>query len=211
MISWLTGEVISKDTDSCTLNVNGVGYLVALTSKHLDKLTISDHVEMHIEMHVRENEIRLFGFSSKSEKSWFNLLTSVQGVGPKVGLAILSTFSLQDLSSAIYHQDKKIISQANGVGPKMAMRLVTELKDKIPSDLHVLTPASHASTTGQPTASNMDHIPSQAVTEAESALVNLGYQKHDILRAMSALGIDQLENTDTGTLIRLTLKELAKG
>ena len=211
MIGWLKGIIQKIGVDHCIIDVQGVGYVVSLTSRHLELLGEGEETEIFIEMHVRENEIRLFGFSSMAEKQWFTLLTSVQGVGPKVGLAILSTLSIQEITSAITMQDKAMMGRANGVGPKMATRLVNELKDKIPTELSSLAGASPKAMNESDMAALEKNMSSSARAEAISGLQNLGYQLADINTALIALDGEITEETETGTLIRLALKELAKG
>ena len=131
MIAKLRGLVDALGEDSCIIDVNGVGYLVFASAKTLSKLVVGAEASLLIETVVREDSISLFGFYDAWEKEWFNTLTKVQGVGAKVCLAILSVLSPLQLAQAVSAQDKNSFTRASGVGPKLAARIVTELKDKI--------------------------------------------------------------------------------
>src|SRR3954451_25067638 len=134
MIGKLTGVLDSFGEDHVILDVNGVGYVVTCSSRTLQRLPArGEPASLAIETQVREDAIRLFGFLSDAERDWFRLLQSVQGVGSKVALAILGTLAPADLGSAIALQDKVAVSRAQGVGPKLAARIVAELKDKVPT------------------------------------------------------------------------------
>jgi holliday junction DNA helicase RuvA len=134
MIGKLKGILDSYGEDFVVIDVNGVGYVVHCSARTLQALPAAgEAVELAIETHVREDQIRLFGFLSPGEREWFRLLQTVQGVGTKVALAILSTFKLGDLASAIATRDRAAITRTPGVGPKVAERIVTELKDKAPA------------------------------------------------------------------------------
>ncbi|MGL4325056.1 MAG: Holliday junction branch migration protein RuvA, partial [Beijerinckiaceae bacterium] len=157
-----------------------------------------------IETQVREDAIRLFGFRSDAERDWFRLLQSVQGVGAKVALAILSTLDAGALATAIGTQDKAAVARTSGVGPKLAQRIVTELKDKAPV-FGSVDPA-----VVQLTGDLADKRASGPVTDAVSALVNLGYGQPQAAAAVAAAVKAGGEEAETGTLIRLALKELAR-
>lgn len=132
MIAHLKGLLVSTDTDHAVVDVGGVGYLIGMSARSLGALgTVGSAVTVHTEMLVGEDFIRLVGFASESERDWFRLLTGVQGVGARVALAILSALGPAELHSAIVHQDKAMVARANGVGPKLAERIVRELKDKV--------------------------------------------------------------------------------
>ena len=133
MIAKLKGLVDTIGEDSCIIDVNGVGYLVFASAKTLGRLVLKGSVSLLIETVVREDSITLFGFADPLEKEWFNTLTKVQGVGAKVALSILSVLLPSQLAQAVAAQDKNSFARANGVGPKLAARIVTELKDKIVS------------------------------------------------------------------------------
>ncbi|SCA56796.1 Holliday junction ATP-dependent DNA helicase RuvA [Candidatus Terasakiella magnetica] len=206
MIAKLKGLVDSLGEDWVVLDVNGVGYLVFASSKTLAKLAkVGEACSLLIETHVREDHIHLYGFADAAERDWFKLLTTVQGVGAKVGLALLSALSAEDIVHAIAAQDKKALTQANGVGPKVATRILTELKDK--AGAIALSPTSSAGAD----SSSQGGTPSfgGAPVEAASALVNLGYGRSEALAAVSKAnkklgGEGQLQD-----LIREALAELS--
>ncbi len=203
MIAKLKGLIDTVFDDNAIIDVNGVGYLVWCSSKTLSKLEVGTAIALHIETVVKEDSFTLYGFVDAHEKNAFNIITKVQGVGPKVGLAILSALSPNDIANAIMAQDKAMIGQANGVGPKLAMRILTELKDKAAQfGFGSVEVANFVENT---TARVAD--PS-AMEDAVSALVNLGYAKIDAYRAVNvALKVN--ENANVATLIKLSLKELA--
>jgi holliday junction DNA helicase RuvA len=203
MIGKLKGLIDSVDEDALVIDVNGVGYVVAASSRTLRNLPrIGEAATLHIETQVREDSIRLFGFLAVQERDWFRLLQTVQGVGAKVALAILGVLSSADLAGAIARQDKAMVARAPGVGPKLAARLVLELKDKAPllgvSDL------------GGDIASAAPARLPQPAQDAVLALVNLGYARPQaslaVARGVAALGAE----AQTAALIRLGLKELAQ-
>ena len=205
MIGKLKGMIDSYGEDFIIVDVNGVGYVVHCSARTLQALPAQgEPVTLAIETHVREDQIRLFGFTSDIEREWFRLLQTVQGVGAKVALSVLSTFKPGDLASAIAMGDKAAIRRSPGVGPKVAERLVIELKDKAPaySDLDpaVIRLSGELSDKRAP----------QPVRDAVSALVNLGYGQPQAAAAISAASRNAGEGADTATLIRQGLKELAK-
>jgi Holliday junction DNA helicase RuvA len=157
-----------------------------------------------IETHVREDQIRLFGFLSDVEREWFRLLQTVQGVGTKVALAVLSTLDPGELASAIAVRDKAAVARTPGVGPKVAERIVTELKDKAPAYANIDPAVVRLS--GQVE----DRRAPQPVADAVSALINLGYGQPQAAAAIAAAARTAGEGADTPRLIRLGLKELAK-
>jgi len=198
MIAQLTGLVAQRNEASCVIDVNGVGYLVHASSRTLAALP--DRATLLTEMQVREDAITLFGFAQSEERDWFRLLTTVQGVGGRVALNILSTLSSRDLVAAIAAGDKASLGRANGVGPKLAARLATELRDKVggmPAGAGLAVPGA-AMPTGSPAG------------DAVSALTNLGYRRPEteaaVHRATERLGTD----TTLDALIREGLKELAR-
>lgn len=209
MIAKLRGFVDSVYEDGCIVDVGGVGYLVSASSRTLGKLAKGAEVSLLIETVVREDSISLYGFYDAWEKEWFNTLTKVQGVGAKVCLSILSALSPAQLAQAVSAQDKNSFLRASGVGPKLAARLVTELKDKI-----VLIPGADVSLAD--VSGSVAAVP-QAATPAEdntaedviSALVNLGYQRLEAYHIVSKV---YAENADKSVseLIRLSLKEFAR-
>ena len=134
MIGKLSGKIDSVSGSHVIIDVGGVGYVVTCSSRTLRNIgAVGDPATLRIETHVREDAISLFGFADTVEQDWFKLLTTVQGVGAKVALAILGSLSPEQLAQAIAAQDKAVMAQADGVGPKLALRLVTELKDKVPA------------------------------------------------------------------------------
>jgi Holliday junction DNA helicase RuvA len=165
---------------------------------------MGQEVSLAIETHVREDAIRLFGFTSEVERSWFQTLQTIQGVGSKVALAVLGTLSPQDLANAIALQNWAAVEQAPGVGKKLAQRIVAELKDKAPA-LSVAGLAVPAAKAGSAAPQRDD-----AVAEAISALTNLGYQPGQASQAVAAAMADLGDKADTPKLIRAGLKELAR-
>jgi Holliday junction DNA helicase RuvA len=203
MIGKLKGIVDSYGEDFVILDVQGVGYVVHCSARTLQKLPgAGEAAALAIETQVREDSIRLFGFSSDAERDWFRLLQSVQGVGAKVALAILSILAPGELAAAVATQDKAMVARASGVGPKLAARIVAELKDKAPAFAAidpVVARLSGEEETGAP----------QAAQDAISALVNLGYGRPQAAAAVAASLKAIGEAADAGALIRRGLKELA--
>jgi Holliday junction DNA helicase RuvA len=204
MIGKLKGVVDAYGEDFVLIDVHGVGYVVFCSSKTLQALPgVGEAATLWIETHVREDAIRLYGFRNEAEQAWFRLLQGVQGVGAKVALSIQSTLGASDLAGAIASGDKALVARAPGVGPKLAQRLCSELKDKAPvigmvdPKLAALSGALEAKAAPAP------------VREAVSALVNLGYGQAQaqaaVARAIAQLG----DSAETGQLIRQGLKELA--
>ncbi len=205
MIGKLKGILDSIGDETIIIDVGGVGYEVHCSTRTLTSLpSIGAAVSIAIETHVRETEIKLFGFSDDLERDWFKLLQSVQGVGAKVALAIQSTLSAGELASAIALQDKAMVSRAPGVGPKVAQRIVLELKNKVPAY------SGDAAAEMGLAAAIGDGVASNAVQDAVSALGNLGYSSQQAVGAVSAVLNKAGEDADSATLIRLGLKELAR-
>ena len=208
MIARLTGTLAETAADHAVLDVGGVGYLVQLSTRTLGALgPIGGNVMLFTEMQVREDAITLFGFGSAAERDWFRLLTGVQGVGGRVALNILSALAPDELSAAIVHQDKAMVARANGVGPKLAERIVRELKDKVGAlgGLGVTLPASVAGGAGSampPAASN--------ARDAVSALMNLGFKPAEAGTAVAAAGEELGAEASLDALVRLALKKAAK-
>ena len=205
MIGKLKGVIDSYGEDFIVLDVQGVGYLVHCSARTMQALPAPGQpASLSIETHVREDQIRLFGFLSDAEREWFRLLQTVQGVGTRVALSVLSTLKPGDLASAVATRDKGMIARAPGVGPKVAERIVTELKDKAPAytaiDPAVVRLAGALDEKRAP----------QPVADAVSALVNLGYGEPQALAAIAAAARGAGEAADVAKLIRLGLKELAK-
>ena len=204
MIGKLKGIVDSYGEDWVIIDVQGVGYQVHCSSRTLSSLpTPGDATTLAIETHVRETEIKLFGFTGDLEREWFRLLQNVQGVGAKVALAILGTLTPNELASAIALQDKTAVSRAPGVGPKVAQRLVLELKDKGPA---LSGDASGTIGLQQELGAG---VANSAVQDAVSALTNLGYSSQQASVAVSAAMQNASEDAESGTLIRLGLRELS--
>jgi holliday junction DNA helicase RuvA len=205
MIGKLKGILDSYGEDFVVVDVNGVGYVVHCSARTLQALPApGEPVMLAIETHVREDQIRLFGFTADVEREWFRLLQTVQGVGTKVALAILGTLKPADLASAIAMRDKAMIVRTPGVGPKVAERIVTELKDKAPAYTDV-----------DPTVVRLSGAVDERrapapVADAVSALVNLGYGQPQAAAAVAAAARAAGEGADTRQLIRLGLKELSK-
>lgn len=204
MIGKLKGLIDSYGEDFVILDVNGVGYVVQCSSRTLQKLPqAGEAASLAIETQVREDAIRLFGFTSDAERDWFRLLQSVQGVGAKVALAILGILSPAELVTAVGTQDKAAVSRAPGVGPKLAARIVAEMKDKVPV-LSAVDPVV-AKLAGEDDAKGAP----KPVQDAISALVNLGYGRPQAAAAVAASVKALGESADTSALIRRGLKELA--
>jgi holliday junction DNA helicase RuvA len=205
MIGKLKGIIDSYGEDFIVVDVGGVGYLVHCSTRTLQALPgAGEPVTLSIETHVREDQIKLFGFTSDVEREWFRLLQTVQGVGTKVALAILGTLKPADLASAIAMRDKAAITRTPGVGPKVAERVVTELKDRAPA-LSAIDPAV-IKLSG---ALDERRAP-QPIADAVSALVNLGYGQPQAAAAIAAATREAGEGAETAKLIRLGLKELAR-
>lgn len=203
MIGKLSGIIDTLSTSSLILDVQGVGYQVNASARTLSRIgQKGDQASLLIDTHVREDAITLYGFADAAEQQWFRLLTSVQGVGAKVGLSILTSCPPERLGIVIASQDKAAITQADGVGPKLAVRILTELKDKaVKMDIcpAVKTKKYNEIITGAQEA-GIDQ-------DAVSALINLGYARADAYTAvMNAKG---KANDNLQTLIREALKELS--
>jgi Holliday junction DNA helicase RuvA len=204
MIGKLKGLVDSFGDDSALIDVGGVCYEVFCSSRTLQSMPrVGEASVVFIETIVREDMIRLYGFSSEAEKAWFNLLMTVQGVGARVALAILSALSPSEISSAIALQDKAMMGRASGVGPKLAIRLVTELKGKVPAH-----GAIDAGTLGLQSALG-EGLASGNITDAVSALTNLGYSSAQASAALAKIVAREGDDTPTEKLIRLGLRELS--
>jgi len=204
MIGKLKGIVDGFGDDVVHIDVNGVVYEVFCSGKTLGALPqVGQAAVVHTEMIVREDMIRLYGFFTEAEKAWFGVLTTVQGVGTRVALSILSTLTPAELSSAIALQDKAMIGRANGVGPKLAVRIITELKGKAP-----VGGAVDAGTLGLQAALG-EGVAGGNVSDAVSALVNLGYSSAQASAAVARVVGKEGDGLPTDRLIRLGLKELS--
>jgi Holliday junction DNA helicase RuvA len=205
MIGKLKGIIDSYGEDFIVLDVNGVGYLVQCSARTLQELPgVGQPITLSIETYVREDQIRLFGFRTDVEREWFRLLQTVQGVGAKVALSVLGTLKPADLASAIAMRDRAMVARTPGVGPKVAERIVTELKDKAPAFADLDPAVIRLS------GAIEDRRAPQPVVDAVSALVNLGYGQPQAAAAVAAAARSAGEGVDTARLIRLGLKELAK-
>lgn len=207
MIAKLKGLVDSLGDDWVVIDVSGVGYLVFCSARTLGRLSIGDAVALEIETHVREDHIHLYGFGDVSERDWFKLLTTVQGVGAKVGLGILSAISGDELTQAIAAGDKAMMTRAPGVGPKLAVRILSELKDKVAT--LALHQAGSTSLPGASAGATEISSDAKAVKEAASALVNLGYSPSDALGAASRAQANLGGAASVEALIPEALKELS--
>ncbi len=200
MIAKLTGLMDFVGDGFLILDVNGVGYRVFCSNQTLSKCSAKGmNMSLFIETQVREDHIHLFGFADAAEKEWFTVLTNVQGVGAKVGLAILSALTPNDLSLALATGDSKAFTRASGVGPKLAVRIVTELKGK----------AGTVGTTLADMPISGGDIPSGAMNEAISALVNLGYGRSEAGMVVGGV-LKSNPQANVSDIIRLSLKEIGQ-
>lgn len=205
MIGKLKGTVDEIAEDHVVIDVHGVCYVAFCSARTLGNLTgAGEAVVLHIETYVREDMIRLFGFQTTLERDWFRLLQSVQGVGAKVALGVLSTLPPSDLANAIALRDIAMVSRAPGVGKKVAERIVTELKNKAPAF------AGEASGTIGLKQELGEGVAPAPITDAVSALTNLGYSRDIAANAVAAALRVAGEGPDSAKLIRLGLKELAR-
>jgi holliday junction DNA helicase RuvA len=197
MIARLRGILTNFGADHAVIDVNGVGYLVSASSRTLSSLgAVGEEIVLHTEMLVAEDSIRLVGFASAAERDWFRLLTSVQGVGARVALAILSALSADEIHRAVASSDNAMVARAQGVGPKLALRIVNELRDKA---------GSIALGTGGPAApkGSQSH-------DATSALVNLGFRPADAAAAVAKAETEVGPEAGFDLLVRTALKKAAK-
>lgn len=205
MIAKLTGILDDTGPDWAIIDVGGVGYLVQCSVKTLTHLGIrGDRVVVHTEMQVSETDQRLIGFASAGERAWFRLLTAVQGVGSKVALAILSALSSEELQRACANGDAAMVARANGVGPKLASRIVNELKDKAGGI------ASFGAGPGVPPIDGIAAVPEGSVSaDAVSALQNLGFKPFVASTAVSKALEELGEEAGLNELVRVALKRAA--
>jgi Holliday junction DNA helicase RuvA len=205
MIGKLSGTVDTLQDDSVILDVGGVGYLVYCPSSTLSRLAVGSHASLMIEMKVSDDAIKLYGFASAEEREWFRLLQTVQNVGAKVALSVLSTLSPRDLQRALALSDKAMIGRAPGVGPKLALRIATELKDK---------PASLMAGGMMMRGEGEGHAPVLAprgpTAEAVTALVKLGYSESQAAEAVARAANDLGEAAETGALLREALRGMVR-
>lgn len=211
MIAKLTGRIDSASSDSVVLDVGGVGYLVFCSARTIAAVgSVAGTVSIPIETHVREDHIHLYGFLDEAERGAFRLLTTVQGVGAKLALAILSVLPADDLAQAIAAGDRAALTSAPGVGPKLGVRILTELKDKaalIAAPLGVASALAQAAPTSASTASPTG----AAAADAVSALVNLGYGRTEAYAAVARATRTRGTDVPVETLIRDGLANLAGG
>ena len=198
MIAHLKGRLDATGVDHAVIDVGGVGYLVGCSSRTLAAIgPVGEAATLFTEMLVAEDFIRLVGFASASERDWFRLLTGVQGVGARVALAILSALEPADVARAVATQDKATVARANGVGPKLAERIVRELKDKVGA-----VPVGPAAI-GQV-------MPVGAASDAVSALLNLGFRPAEAASAVTAAEEELGATASLDALVRLALRKAAK-
>ncbi|WP_230631793.1 Holliday junction branch migration protein RuvA [Sphingomonas sp. Leaf37] len=198
MIAHLKGRLDSTGVDYAVIDVGGVGYLIGASARTLAAIgPVGEAAMLHTEMLVAEDSIRLVGFARAEERDWYRLLTSVQGVGSRVALAILSALDTQEIARAVSAQDKAIVARANGVGPKLAERIVRELKDKVGTV--ALGPAAAAQV-----------MPVGAAADAVSALLNLGFRPAEAANAVGAAEEDLGPAATLDALVRLALRKAAK-
>ncbi|MET0364944.1 MAG: Holliday junction branch migration protein RuvA [Sphingobium sp.] len=201
MIAHLKGLLVSTGIDTAVIEVAGVGYLIGMSSRSLAALgRTGEAVTVHTEMLVGEDFLRLMGFATASERDWFRLLTGVQGVGAKVALAILSALEPGDLHRAVASQDKAMVARANGVGPKLAERIVRELKDRVGT-----MPIGSGGTTGSIVLPAGSHA-----EDAMSALGNLGFKPAEASTAVAAAVEELGEDASLDALVRMALRKAAK-
>ena len=198
MIARLTGTLVESAADHAVIDVNGVGYLILASSRTLSAIGgTGSQVTLYTELQVREDSMTLFGFGNPGEREWFRLLTGVQGVGGKVALSILSTLGPDELTQAVARQDKVAVSRANGVGPKLAERIVRELKDKVGGVALGPTGAAPVAATGH-------------AADAASALTGLGFKPAEANAAVAAAEAELGDGATFDALVRMALKKAAK-
>lgn len=214
MIGMLKGVVEAVGADEAVIDVNGVGYLVGCASRTLTRLEPGQSVTLHVETHVREDAFKLYGFLEDIERAWFVHLQTIQGVGAKAAFAILDTVPVSEIANAAALGDKSTFARAKGVGPKLATRIATELKDKAPPQGRSFTIglAPHASEGGADTPSapaSAEPVTGGARDDAVSALINLGYHESLARQAVATVLREAGETAPLNDVIRLSLKELA--
>jgi holliday junction DNA helicase RuvA len=202
MIGKLTGRIDFVGADQAIIDVGGVGYLVYCSSSTLMRLQVGASASLAVETKVSEDAIRLYGFLSPDEREWFRLLQTVQGVGARVALSVLSTLKLSEIERAVVLGDKSVVGRAQGVGPKLATRIVTELKDKAPAmALQRGVDLSDRAALQAPRPVEADAI---------SALVKLGYSQLAAGEAVARAGSQLGEKAALDALIRESLRQLAR-
>jgi len=197
MIARLSGVLAETGADHAVIDVQGVGYLVQLSGRTLQAIgAVGGDVKLLTDMQVREDAITLFGFGSAAERDWFRLLTSVQGVGGRVALAILTVLAPDEISRAVASGDKAMVARASGVGPKLALRIVTELKDKAGPALGPVVGGAAPS--------------GGAVQDALSALANLGFRPAEASAAVGAAADELGPDATLDALVRIALRKASK-
>ena len=201
MIARLRGRLDSRGADYLVIDVGGVGYLVHCSTRTLGALPgTGEALDLHVETQVRAESITLYGFADTGERSWFRVLQQVQGVGARVALGVLSVLTPEELARAVVSQDKAALTRANGVGPRLAGRILSELKDRLAGELAGAALPAQALAGG---------VVDGAVGGAVSALVNLGYGRSEALAAVARAAAAQGEGAGVEALIRAGLQELA--
>ena len=200
MIAKLRGRVDSIGDGEAVIDVGGVGYLVFAPARTLAELAVGQAADLAVETHVREDHIHLYGFSTIADRQMFRTLTTVQGVGAKVGLAILSVLTADDVARAVAAGDHAPFRRAGGVGPKLAQRIVAELKDRMPALTGAALPQAGRGAGPAPAG--------RAVDDAVSALVNLGYGRTEAFTVVSRTAHQLGEDTPVANLIGAALREL---
>ena len=228
MIGKISGTLSYKGVDHALIDVNGIGYEVYLSERTLAKApSVGKKISVYTELIVREDLMQLVGFVSRHEREWYRLLTGVQGVGSKAALKILGTIQISMLSRAILTGDINSVKAAQGIGPKIAQRIVSELKDKAPalmalsSDSHSENSAAAVSVEDEFKANNfneseviepndgLEGFSSQLQSEAMSALTNLGYSHHDAALAITSVLLEQNDLTEVSAVIKSALRNLS--
>ncbi|CAO3443722.1 Holliday junction ATP-dependent DNA helicase RuvA (EC 3.6.4.12) [Azospirillum argentinense] len=208
MIAKLTGVVDSVGTDWVVVDVNGVGYQVACSNRTLSRMAVGERRALVVETFIRDDRITLYGFADAGERDWFRLLTTIQGVGSRLALSILGVLDPDQLTRAIAAQDKTALTRADGVGPKVAARIVNELKDKVGNlTLGASAAAPAAGGKAAPAGGGPDNM---VMADAVSALVNLGYGRSEAFGAVVAAGRKLGDGAGVSELIRHGLKELSQ-
>ena len=202
MFYYLMGELTALESNFCVIDCGGVGYKLTISMTTAEMLAdkLGEKIKLYTELSVREDGVELFGFGSGKERSSYNMLTAVSGVGPKAAINILSVLTPDRLAMAVCTEDIKAISKAQNVGSKTAARIVLELKDKIAKEMPADSSVYSAPAGGSRTGINRGNL-----AEAAEALTALGYDKNTVSNAIS--GLDP--NADVGELIRLALKKLS--
>lgn len=196
MIGFVEGIIEYIDVDKIVVNNNGVGYNVFMPASQIDTLNVDETVRVFTYLNVREDAMQLFGFLTRDDLEVFKLLITVNGIGPKGGLAVLSTITTDDLRVAVISEDAKVISKAPGIGAKTAQKVIIELKDKLNLE-DVLEPKLDA---------NFQVNDNNSMPEAVMALVALGYSQADAYRAVKS--IDNIEELDVENVIKMALKKI---